>query len=70
VERKVGSSVETGLRKVENASEADDEPVDFSEGGEAKDFGRVVAVMMSVSTYHVTVRTGDLRHGGVVEGAV
>jgi len=35
--------IESGLREVENTGEADDETVDFSEGGEAEDFGRVVA---------------------------
>jgi hypothetical protein len=49
VKGKVGSSVETGLREVENAGEADDEPVNLSEGGEAEDFGGVVAVFMLIT---------------------
>jgi len=43
VESLVGSGVEGGLREVEEASEADDEAVDFAECGEAEDFGGVVA---------------------------
>ena len=45
---KMGRGVEAGLRKVEDSSEADDEAVDFAEGGEAEDFGGVVAVVMLV----------------------
>ena len=39
----MGSGVESGLDKVEEACETDDEAVDFAEGGEAEDFGGVVA---------------------------
>jgi hypothetical protein len=39
----MGGSVEGRLREVEEAGEADDEAVDFAEGGEAEDFGGVVA---------------------------
>jgi hypothetical protein len=38
-------SVEGGLGKVEQAGETDDQAVDFAEGGEAEDFGGVVAVV-------------------------
>jgi hypothetical protein len=38
----MGGSVKGGLGEVEEAGEADDKPVDFAEGGEAKDFGGVV----------------------------
>lgn len=40
-------SVEAGLRKVEDAGKADDEAIDFAEGGEAENFGGVVAVVVS-----------------------
>ena len=43
----VGQRVEAGLAEVEDAGEADDEAVDFAEGGEAEDFGGVVAVDVS-----------------------
>jgi hypothetical protein len=43
VECAMGGSVEGRLREVEEAGEADDEAVDFAEGGEAEDFGGVVA---------------------------
>lgn len=39
VESAMRDGVETGLGEVEEAREADDEAVDFAEGGEAKDFG-------------------------------
>lgn len=40
----VRQGVEAGLREVEEARQADDQAVDFAEGGEAEDFGGVVAV--------------------------
>ena len=40
----VGSGVEGGLREIQEASEADDEAVDFAKRGEAEDLGGVVAV--------------------------
>lgn len=40
----VGEGVEGGLSEVEEASEADDEAVNFTEVFEAEDFGGVVAV--------------------------
>jgi hypothetical protein len=39
----VRSGVEGRLREVEDTGETDDEAVDFAEGGEAEDFGGVVA---------------------------
>jgi hypothetical protein len=36
-------SVERGLREVEQTRETDDEAVNFAEGGEAENFGGVVA---------------------------
>ena len=42
-EQLVRRCVERRLREVEDAGEADDEAVDFAEGGEAEDFGGVVA---------------------------
>lgn len=39
MESKVSGSVETGLGKVEDTREADDEAVDLAEGCEAEDFG-------------------------------
>jgi hypothetical protein len=35
--------VERRLREVEDASEADDEAVDFAKGGEAEDLGGIIA---------------------------
>lgn len=43
VEGEMGGGIEAGLSEVEDAGETDDEAVDFAEGGEAEDFGRVVA---------------------------
>ena len=42
----VGCGVEGRLGEVEEAGETDDEAVDFAEGGEAEDFGGVVAVLI------------------------
>jgi hypothetical protein len=39
----VRSGVEGRLREVEDTGETDDKAVDFAEGGEAEDFGGVVA---------------------------
>ena len=41
----VRSSVKGRLREVEDTGKADDEAVDFAEGGEAEDFGGVVAFL-------------------------
>ena len=48
----MGRGVETRLGKVEDAGEADDEAVDFAEGGKAENFGRVVTrwVLVSILT--------------------
>jgi hypothetical protein len=43
VEGFVGRGIERGLGEVEESGEADDQSVNFTEGGEAKDFGGVVA---------------------------
>jgi hypothetical protein len=43
LEQLVRCGVERRLREVEDASEADDEAVDFAKGGEAEDFCGVVA---------------------------
>ena len=60
------SCVEGRLREVEDTGEADDEAVDFAEGGEAEDFGRVVA-RWGVSNRGLDILRGvDLRHCGVV----
>lgn len=42
-EEAVRHGVEGGLREVEQARQADDQAVDFAEGGEAENFGGVVA---------------------------
>ena len=42
-ESKMRCSVEAGLGEIEDTREADDEAVDFAEGGEAEDLGGVVA---------------------------
>ena len=44
----VRCGVECGLAEVEQAGETDDEAVDFSEGGEAEDFGGEVTEKKSV----------------------
>lgn len=65
-EELVGCGVEGGLREVEEAGEADDEAVDFAEGGEAEDFGGVVAGLgVSYMCVDGWIK-GDLRDGGVV----
>lgn len=43
MEGDVCGGVQTRLGKVEDAREADDQTVDLAEGGEAEDFGGVVA---------------------------
>tara|TARA_R110002003_G_scaffold1868_11_gene23661 strand:- start:2564 stop:2704 length:141 start_codon:yes stop_codon:yes gene_type:complete len=45
MESLVGRGVECGLREVEEPGETDDEAIDLAEGGEAEDFGGVVAEM-------------------------
>jgi hypothetical protein len=42
VESFVGKGVEGRLQEIEETSQADDKTVDFAEGLETKDFGRVV----------------------------
>ena len=56
VEGLVRGGVEGGLAEVEQARETDDQPVDFAEGGEAEDFGGVIA--------GVRVSWGFRRKGG------
>ena len=67
----VAELVEPGLAQIDQAGAADDQPVDLTEGVEAKYFGGVVTEgMVSIS---VTVRCCygndgvDLRHGGIVK---
>lgn len=43
VKRLMGSGIEGGLREVEETCKTDDEAVYFAKGGEAEDFGGVVA---------------------------
>lgn len=70
VERLVGCGVKGGLRKVEEASETDDEPVDFAKGSEAEDFGGVVAVKMLAMNVRCNMVGGDLRNSGVIKRSV
>jgi hypothetical protein len=65
VEGFVCCGVEGGLGEVEQAGETDDEAVDFAEGGEAEDFGGVVAGA-NQRNIHILECWGDLRDCGVV----
>jgi hypothetical protein len=62
--------VKRGLGEVEQAGETDYEAVDFAEGGEAEDFGGVVAARKSAYCNLGVRGTQDLRYGCVVEWAV
>jgi hypothetical protein len=67
VECFVGCGIEGGLCEVEKAGETDDEAVDFAEGGEAKDFGGIVAAKQSVIMIMMECGVrGDLRDCSVV----
>lgn len=70
VESLVCGSIKRGLREVQQTCEANDEAVDFAKGGEAKDFGGVVAGRKVSHASESWRAGGNLRDGGVVERSV
>lgn len=65
----MSQSIEGRLGEVEKTSQTDDQTIDFSEGGEAEDFGCVVAVLF-VSQKSLSMKELYLRDCGVVEWTV